>query len=464
MAIGKLNSTFQRLKKEVIDAGLCTHCGTCVGLSASTLIMVRTPSGPLPRPADGKSVELDPVAYTACPGKGINYPVAYVNVFGQLPESWLVGNQIGVYVGYSKDPYIRRNAASGGIITQSLVYLLEQGIVDGAVVVRQGYPTPWSAEPVIAQTRDEILAASQSVYIPTSTNTILAEMERFNGRLAYVGLPDQVASVRTLQRLGHPATSKVDYVFGPYVGTGIYIEAIESYLRSNGVSGLDEVTELRYREGEWPGYLQVKTRSGKVLKANKFYYNYLTPFYITQSSLLSVDFTNELTDISVGDAWHPRYESQGGGYSVVLARSEQGESLLRDMQVKGLVDLEELTLEDAIAMHSHMLDFKKRGTFIRLRWRQALGKRVPDYGYRPNSIPWSRYVVEALLVSLFAVCSTRTARRTVRLIPLSVIGPIFDIMRRGWKRASKPTKRKGLMNSTFEEYTDLPKEEADHSK
>ena len=52
---------------------------------------------------------------------------------------------------------------------------------------------------------------------------------------------------------------------------------------------------------------------GKILKAEKFYYNYLIPFYITKGSLLSIDFCNELTDISVGDAWHPKYEKQGKG-------------------------------------------------------------------------------------------------------------------------------------------------------
>ncbi|MCZ7666239.1 MAG: Coenzyme F420 hydrogenase/dehydrogenase, beta subunit C-terminal domain [Chloroflexi bacterium] len=37
-----------------------------------------------------------------------------------------------------------------------------------------------------------------------------------------------------------------------------------------------------------------------------------------------MDFTNELSDISVGDAWHPRYEAQGAGFSVVAARTEKG--------------------------------------------------------------------------------------------------------------------------------------------
>ncbi|MGD2143348.1 MAG: Coenzyme F420 hydrogenase/dehydrogenase, beta subunit C-terminal domain, partial [Anaerolineae bacterium] len=356
---------FSRLQTEVVEAGLCTHCGTCVGLADGTLRMVVTPSGPIPAAA-GQQVRLDPIAYEACPGRGLDYPHICREVFGGLPESWLMGHHRRVFVGYSRTPSIRRGGASGGVITQTLICLLERGLVDGAVVVLQGQPKPWLAQPVIAQSREEILAASQSVYVPVPVNTVLPDMETFDGRLAYVGLPDQVASLRQLQRLGHRGARRVDYVLGPYFGTSMYFGAIETYLRSNGIGSVDEVVDLKYREGEWPGYLQIRTRHDRVLRAEKFYYNYLIPFYVTRSSLLTADFTNELTDVSVGDAWHPRYESQGGGFSIVVVRSEKGERLLSAMAHDGAVALEEVSPQDALSMHAHMIDFKKRGTFIRL--------------------------------------------------------------------------------------------------
>ncbi len=352
-------------------------------------------------------------------------------------------------MGYSRQPEIRRRGASGGVITQTLVYLLEQKLIDGAIVVRQGRPQPWQAEVTVARSPAEILAASQSVYAPVPVNTILAQLEGVEGRLAYVGLPDQVASLRRLQQLGHPAASQVAYVLGPYVGTNMYFGAIESYLRANGVDDITQVTELRYREGEWPGYLQIKLKSGRTLKAEKFYYNYLIPFYITRSTLYAVDFTNELTDISVGDAWSPQYESQGQGFSVVVARSERGQALLQAMQQQGRLHLEEIPVEEALAMHGHMLDFKKRGAFIRLGWRAALGKPVPDYGYRPAAIPLSRYLVEVVISSIFALCGTGPARRGIELIPIGLSGPLFNRLRLAWKSLSRPTKRKGLLHLAF---------------
>lgn len=444
---GPSSAVFERLDEQVIRPKLCTHCGTCVGLANGSLAMAAAPEGPLPVMRYGADVPS--IAYEACPGKGVDYPEMNQRVFGALPENWLTGHVRSAYLGFSQDGEVRRRAASGGVITQTLLHLLRRGLIQGAVVVRQGRPKPWLAEPIIARTEAEIIAGSQSVYAPVPVNTLLGEMSAFPGRLAYVGLPDQVAALRKLQQLGHPGACKVDYVLGPYVGTNLYGAAIESYLRSNGIHNLDEVTELRYREGEWPGYLQVKTRSGRILRTEKFYYNYLIPFFVTRATLMSVDFTNELTDISVGDAWHPRLETRGGGFSVVLARSERGEQLLHAMQAAGDVALAAISLEEALSMHGHMLDFKKRGAFVRMRWRRMMGQPVPQYGYAPAKIPVSRYAVEFVISTLFAVGRSTLARRFVERLPISVIGPLFNRARKEWKRISKPVKRRGLAATDY---------------
>lgn len=458
LGMGEKMEVFEKLQTDVVRPGLCTHCGACVGLSSGALQMRSSRRGPLPASVSSGPVNLPETAWLACPGRGMNYPALNEFVFGarpnpEQPVNWLVGMHQGAFVGFSNIPEVRQRGASGGVITQTLLYLLTQGLVDGAVVLRQGWPEPYLATPVIARTEEEILAASQSVYIPTSVNTALDEMQMFQGRLAYVGLPDQVAALRRLQQLGHPGACKVEYVLGPYVGTGFYLEAIESYLHSNHVHGaggaLAQVAELRYRAGEWPGYLQITTRTGEVLRAKKFYYNYLIPFYITQACLLAVDFTNELTDISVGDAWHPRFEASGGGYSVVLARSSKAQTLLRQMQAAGLLTLQETSIEEAMSMHGHMLDFKKRGTFIRIGWRRALGRPAPDFGYLPEHIPFSRRIVEVVISGIFAFCGTSLARWGVEHLPLSVVGPLFDSLRKFWKGISKPTKRKGLLQMSF---------------
>lgn len=442
--------SFDLLRERVIEQGLCTHCGTCVGLSDDQLEFVQTPRGPLPHARIPGEVALEEGAWRACPGKGVNYPELAKSTFGQQPDSWLAGNVVGSYVGFSMDPQIRRSGSSGGLITHILAELLDQGQIDGAVVLRHGYPEGWQSSPVIATDRSQILASAQSVYVPTPVNTIMRDLAEFNGQVAYVGLPDQVASIRALQQMGHPGARKIRWILGPYVGTAMYIASIRSFLRTHGGYQLEDVAELRYREGEWPGDLMIRTVAGQELRESKFYYNYLIPFFITKASLLTMDFTNELTDISVGDAWSDDLEVRGQGFSVVLARSSQAKEILADMSNDGKISLQPIELQDALEMHAHMLDFKKRGAYIRGRFRAMVRRPCPSFGVRPRNLPWSRYAIELIVSGLFAAGGTSAARWLMERVPSRYFGPLFERLRHYWKAISKSTKRKGIWDQEFE--------------
>ncbi len=433
----------ERLTRDVVRAGICTGCGACVALDATgRSLMVDTPFGPIPE--FHANTELPELAWKVCPGKGIRYAELYRRHYGQLPDNWLLGCFQAVRTGYSAVPEIRQAGASGGVMTHVLLHLLDTGRIDAVIAVRQGVPEPERARVVLAVTREEILAAAQSVYIPVSILDILSRLDP-GKRYAMTCLPDQAAALRQLQLEGDVRALAVKYVLGPYTGTAIYPAAIDCYLRSKGISrGMDRIESLKWRAGEWPGYMEIRMVSGKLFRSRKFYYNFLIPFFVTQNSLQSVDLTNEFTDLSVGDAWSPRFESLGGGHSVMVTRSAALETVVREMEARGLLVT---TPEDpmrALEMHGHMLDFKKRGGFIRNRMREFFGHKAPQYDIRPERLPRSRILVEGVVSGLFLFGSTRLARWMVARLPETVIGPIFNRLRLTWKALSKPTKRKAL--------------------
>ena len=180
-------------------------------------------------------------------------------------------------------------------------------------------------------------------------------------------------------------------------------------------------------------------------------YNFLIPFFVTQTSLQSMDFSNEFSDLSVGDAWSPKYEKLGAGFSVITSRSEKMESIVKEMIDDGCLSAEEIDKNKASEMHGHMLDFKKRGGFIRNKWRRYLGFRSPDYGIIINDMPISRYIVEIVISGVFVVCRNSISRKILEFIPESIIGPFFNKSRLLWKNLSKPTKRKGLSGLNISE-------------
>jgi len=54
-----------------------------------------------------------------------------------------------------------------GVVTQLLIFLLEKGIIDGALVVRMREDQPLEPEPFIARTKEEIISTSKFKYCPS---------------------------------------------------------------------------------------------------------------------------------------------------------------------------------------------------------------------------------------------------------------------------------------------------------
>ena len=376
---------------------------------------------------------------------GINYPDLYIKKYGSYPENWLVGHIEKVRTGHAVNEKIRANAASGGVLTQTLIFLLEHDYVDAVIVAKQGLPSAEEASPFIAKNKSDIISCSGSVYVPVSMLEILNELDS-DCRYAITCLPEESALLRLMQDKNFSNSNQIKYVLGPYTGTALNKEAITSYLKSKKVDSKDSVISLKWRAGDWPGYLEIKTKSGRVIRTPKVYYNFLIPFFVTKNSLQSMDFANEFADLAVGDAWSPIFESLGGGHSVVVTRTKEMELIITKMCKIGLLKLEEEDVLKASDMHGHMLDFKKRGGWIRNELRRKLGKSAPDYGYQPKNIPYSRVFVEIIISTIFFIGRARFSRWLITKIPESLIGPVFNFLRLNWKKMSRPTKRKGLAN------------------
>ncbi|MGO9115719.1 MAG: coenzyme F420 hydrogenase/dehydrogenase beta subunit N-terminal domain-containing protein [Thermoguttaceae bacterium] len=431
-----------KLEEEVIRPGLCNRCGTCVGLSEGKLEFEEPDGRCLPRNLG--PVALPSVSYEACPQVHASYPVMNRAVFGDASAANpFFGHYRRILVTHSTDDCIRRSAASGGALSAVLIHLLESKRITGAVALAMDPNVPWRSVPVIARSRAEILAAAQSKYVVSPVNTILARLSGETGPLAFVGLPHQVFSIRRLQLLGHSSAAPLQYLLGPFFGNEMYGSAIDSFLRKFSARK-EDVTRLSYRDGEWPGHMSAWLRDGRVLKMPKFHANYLIPFHISDNSLLSRDLTNEFADVSGGDAWAPVYEQRRQGFSLVITRTEQGDSLVSEMQHEGKLWVQEIGETEAVSMQSHGIDFKKRGGYLRMRHRARAGLRIVDCGLPVPPISAARVAFEWLLAAIFRVCSHPLARHAADALPDGIIGPMFQWFRTVWKAATKHVKRTGL--------------------
>lgn len=428
-----------------MNSHLCNRCGSCVGLSQGK-IMFKDKTGDYRPHILNKLEESESYRiWQACSGKEFDFTTYRKHFYPDIPHfHTYIGPYHNIYIGHAKDAEIRRNGASGGIISAILIYLLQKGMIGGAVTLRMSRKEPWLCEPFIATTKEEILEAAQSKYTISSVNEILPQIEKFGGKLAYVGLPGQIQSIRKLQAANNPVVINIKYIFGPFYGNSLHFSSVTSLLSSYKEKDYTKINKLYFRHGEWPGSMRVEMENGRVIELKKFHANYLIPFNILRNSLYCTDFTNEFTDISGGDAWAPVYEHRGKGFSIVIARSKEGKQILDEMIKDRWLELNPITEEKAISMHSHGYDFKKRGAFIRIKFRKWLGKSVPDYGYQINGFPLKRYIMEFFISSLFVVLGTRISRWLVEQLPAATIGKLFEKARTSWKKSTHKIKQNNL--------------------
>jgi len=436
---------------EVIRQNLCLGCGACLSAwRPDQARMRRTEAGVVPELLD-PGLNWTHLAWQDCPGKGLDLGDLYLRHYGHLPQDWRLGVIDRMWVGHATDADSRRQGASGGLTTAVLAHLLTSGRVDAVVGARQGKPSPESADWDIITDAPRVGELAGSVYLPVPMLAALPHLDP-KKRYAMTCLPEQAAALRTLQLRGDARARAVTHLLGPYTGTALLPAAIRALLRSSGAAAGDAITSLRWRAGEWPGYLEIRLASGRTVRSPKVYYNFLIPFYIWPPSLRGLDFANEFTDLSVGDAWSPRWERLGQGFSVVLSRQPAMTALLEEMRAAGKIHLEPIDPSEAANMHGHMIDFKKRGGFLRNELSRRLGRPAPDWGLAPHPVGLSRFLIELVVTALFFLGSTSLARWGMEQIPQGLLGPLFNRLRLAWKALSKPTKRRGLRHLTMTPY------------
>jgi len=369
----------QRIKKsieETVDAGLCNGCGTCVGLCPNSAIhMSKAKDVYIPKLNRNKCNQCG-ICFEVCPGHSVNFKKLNLMVFGREYQDILMGNYINCYVGHATDLNIRRNSASGGLVTALLVFAIEEGIINGALVTKMNEAHPLEPEVFIARTKDEIISASKSKYCPVPANIALKDILKENGRFATVGLPCHIHGIRKAEIINKKLAKKIVLHLGLICNHTPTFSAT-TYLLQKMKLKKEDVKKIDYRGEGWPGGMSIILANGKkkfVEEFNPFYWGHVfNSYFIPTRCILCNDKICELSDISFGDAWH--LSNSKIGESVVVSRSEISEELLEKAAIKKEIEIKKVSSKEIV--ESQGLDLVKRQQKARILIFKKLGKRVP---------------------------------------------------------------------------------------
>lgn len=323
---------FADLINEVHKKGLCGQCGGCVSFcSAGDFGVIQmSESGPPVYINQDKCLECG-ICYLICP-----QIVAFKD---ELKEKYKFEYPLGYYkrvtIAQTTDEEILKIATDGGVVTSLLLYLLDNGSIDGAILSRK--TGPFSREALLATSKEEIIESAGSsfdvshqihetskytTYSPIITSLKESKEKEFK-KLAVVGTPCQVTTIRKMQELGVVPSNNIKYILGLFCTENFSFDTfLKDKLEAQFGVKLRDIKKLNIKEN-----LIVDLKNNKRLNIK---FEQLEK-YMRPACRACKDFSNHFADLSFGGLGSP------DSYTTVLIRGKLGEDIFDRAIAQGYI-------------------------------------------------------------------------------------------------------------------------------
>lgn len=309
----------ESLETKVIELGKCVQCGACV---------VSCPFGCLDyakgKPTLKKECKICSICSQTCPRYTWELAKSEKFVFGRErrpDEEFGVNRRIAI--AQATDERITKVKQDGGVATAILIYAMENGLIDSALVAGTDPKMPFYPVPKVATTTQEIIDAAGTKYFCAPNILALPELlKQKKTSAAFVGTPCQIHGVRNIQMAGlKKLAGPLKFLIGLMCSECFVYEGLmeEHILGKLGIQ-LGEIQKMNIK-----GKMLLNTAAGVTA----------IPLadikqYARKSCGVCDDFSSELADISVGGLGME-------GWTFTIIRSEKGEELFAAAEKAGVI-------------------------------------------------------------------------------------------------------------------------------
>ena len=328
---------YKDLERDVINAGKCVLCGTCVAACPEDALAVDE---------WGKRiicVGKCPLDCTICTDICVGLHPIEVDpkeIFGHFREVVHVQSlmaDVRQYSYFQYQPFSRSLGGIGkprsGVVSSILIYLLEDDLVDCAVVAGRRRDEPWRPSPAIATNEREVLYASGTKPFRCPTNAVLIDAIVNFERVAVVGLPCHIEGARRLSQKYREFRDAIRYLIGIPCGNVfdadlLTKQAVEKGIDAERIVAVDFDNEVFKEEtpiNNLGMYIVTDDGSRYPLSLNEF------QAAMAKECVGCKDFAAEHSDLSVATLGAP------AGWSTVFIRTEKGKEIIENMVSQGLL-------------------------------------------------------------------------------------------------------------------------------
>ncbi|KKK45435.1 MAG: Coenzyme F420 hydrogenase subunit beta, partial [Candidatus Lokiarchaeum sp. GC14_75] len=333
-----VTKTFQELIEEVHEKGICQECGGCVSFCSSAaygIIDFKEPNSPPQYIRKDQCLECG-ICYHICPQTHIldnelNATYGFVD-YTSMP----IGNYKDIYSCQATDEEFLKYGTDGGVVNSIINYLIEKKLIDGAIVSKTN--APFSREANFADSKYDLIKASGA---KLDVSPQLDEIQKFSTythsiqklnhykfkKLAVVGTPCQIYTIRCMQDLGVTPSEHIEISLGLFCYENFLFDKnqIKKFEEDFNIS-FENIRKLNIKEDLIFKLKDDGTGEKKINIPFNQLENYMRP-----ACRACDDFTNLYADISFGGLGSP------DKYTTVLTRTDKGEEIFSKVINDGVI-------------------------------------------------------------------------------------------------------------------------------
>jgi len=332
--LSKRTISFENLLAEVVDKNLCNRCGGCVSFcSANGISALKIGKDGYPEYLDKDKCMEGGICYLICP-KTIELEE---EIHEKFNWKYPIGQWQDIFSARSTDSVIREAATDGGVVSSLLLYMLENHVIDGAIVSKR--TENCGRVPLIARNRAELLEAAGSFWSEAThldelgniysscfpvIKVIKDSAEKDMKKLALVGTPCQIKAIRKMQALGIVPSHLIVFTIGLFCMQCFNLEDLikQEFATKHNIL-IEDVEKVNIKDKL---ILHMKTGLKIHIPIEE------VEEIAREACLACPDFANDFADISAGGL------GSKDGYTSVIIRNSLGKQIYSEALYKGYVE------------------------------------------------------------------------------------------------------------------------------
>lgn len=380
--------------EKVIKNNYCVGCGACAYISNNKMKINEygeyIPSNNILTVNEEKLEQVCPIL---TPEK--NEDILAKNLFeSSNAHDKVLGYYLDTFAAYVKEENFREKGTSGGTTTWIVTELLKKGIVDGVIHVKENTRENIS-DPFykygISYTESEIRNASKTRYHVVEMSDVLSKIQDDGKKYVIIGVPCMIKTIRRLQLLDENLQNSIPYTISLVCG---HLKSIHWSLSLSWGAGIHPKSskKIQYRtKGEdIPARAYVfraENDKDKIVQKDSAQVaggKYNAGALMLKACEFCDDVIGETSDLTVGDAWLPRFEADDNGTNLLVVRNPDILEILNEAKKKDRIELINITKDEAINSQSGGYKQRREGLSYRLDREIKKGNWVPKKRIKPN--------------------------------------------------------------------------------